>query len=42
LLAGHHWRLSLASSFAPIYVHGLAAEQVQLLGGTLTLPLETA
>ena len=41
LLAGHHWRVSVASSFAPIYVHGLVAEEVQLAAGTLTLPRET-
>lgn len=40
LLPGHHWRVSVASSFAPIYVHGLVAEEVQLISGTLTLPRE--
>lgn len=40
LLPGHHWRVCVASSFAPIYVHGLLAEEVRLLSGSLTLPRE--
>jgi predicted acyl esterase len=40
LLAGHHWRVSLASSFAPVYAHGLTEEKVELVAGSITLPLE--
>ena len=40
LLPGHRWRLSVASSFAPVYVHGLVAEEVQLTSGSITLPRE--
>jgi predicted acyl esterase len=40
LLPGHHWRVSVASSFAPIYVHGLVSEEVQLISGHVTLPRE--
>lgn len=40
LLPGHHWRVSVASSFAPIYVHGLVAEEIQFLSGSVTLPRE--
>ena len=38
LVLGHHWRLSVASSFAPMYAHSLVAQQVRVVTGSIVLP----
>lgn len=36
--AGHRLRVSIASSYAPIYQHSLVSTQTEVLGGSLTIP----
>ncbi|HVT63528.1 MAG TPA: CocE/NonD family hydrolase [Mycobacteriales bacterium] len=40
LLPGHRWRLSVTSSYVPVYAHGLESQEIQLVSGSITLPRE--